>query len=502
MIRNVFLFLGILVLAVFDNALCQAQSDPNTGGFGIPRGLITKTDKASEGCVYFSPLLSSTTYLINMDGEVVHTWESEFGPSGWVYLKENGNLLRGGRDPLAPKFGGGGQGGWIQEFTWDGDLVWNYRLANDQHLAHHDVAVLPNGNILAIAWEEKTVEEALQAGRTQDRIPAAGVWPDVIFELQPRGDKDAEIVWEWHIWDHLIQHVDDSKDNFGDPSKHPELLDINLQGPVPPPITQEEIENRKKRNQAVTNSTPENRGSDIYHTNAINYNEKLDQIIMSSPDLNEIFVIDHSTTSSEAAGHIGGRWGRGGDFLYRWGNPENYGHGDSTDQILGGQHDVQWIPAGYPGGGNMLVFNNNVSDRKGFSAVLELNAEMKGKEYVGASDGVFGPSDPAWSFMGDEPHAFFAPFISGAHRMKNGHTFVTEGPKGRFMEVTTDGEVVWDYMTPYAGYVRMPDGTTPQPIGPFEYAVFRATHIPTDHPALSGKSLKPIVPQPDPYTIE
>ncbi len=156
MIKHFLPFLAILLLMFFDYS-CAAQPDPNTGGLGIPRGLITKTDGATEGYVYFSPLQSSTTYLINMSGAVVHTWESEFGPSGWVYLKENGNLLRGGRDPLAPRFGGGGQGGWIQEFTWDGDLVWNYRLANDQHLAHHDIAVLPNGNILAIAWEEKTV---------------------------------------------------------------------------------------------------------------------------------------------------------------------------------------------------------------------------------------------------------------------------------------------------------------------------------------------------------
>jgi hypothetical protein len=98
--------------------------------------------------------------------------------------------------------------------------------------------------------------------------------------------------------------------------------------------------------------------------------------------------------------------------------------------------------------------------------------------------------------------AAFSPFISGAHRRANGNTFVTVGAKGRYIEVTPEGKVVWDYWTPYAGYVRMKDGTTPQPVGNLVYATFRATHIPIDHPAVKDKVLKPLDPQPEVYKEE
>lgn len=478
----------------------SAQNMRDLAGIDMPRGLIKKTDGASSGFVFFSPLLSATTYMVNMSGEVVHTWESEYGPSGWVYLKENGHLLRGGRDPEAPVFAGGGQGGWMQEFTWEGELVWEYRFASDQYLAHHDVAIMPNGNILAIAWEAKTVDQALQAGRKPEMIPKAGLWPDMVVELEPQGKDDARIVWEWHLWDHLVQDFDETKINYGDPAAHPELVDINFGGPLPPPVTKEKLDSLRSINNASTNSTPENRGSDLFHINAIHYNARLDQIALSSPDLNEIFIIDHSTTTEEAAGHTGGRWGKGGDLLYRWGNPQNYRQGDSTHQQLAGQHDVKWIDEGVPGAGNLLVFNNQVpGSAPGYSSVLEISPPFSEKGYSLADNGRFGPEEPAWRYIAEDTSSFYAPFISGAQRLNNGNTLITSGPQGRFFEVTPAGALLWEYWTPYAGYVRMPDGTTPQPVGPFTYATFRATHVSSDHPAVRGKELKGVAPQPPVY---
>jgi hypothetical protein len=465
-------------------------------GVSIPRGLTLKTSETTPGYVLFNPLSSAKTFLLDMDGLVVKTWESDFGPSGWLYLRENGNLARGGRDPETPVFDGGGQGGWIEEFNWEGEIVWKYKLSSSEYLAHHDVAIMPNGNYLAIAWEAKSTEEAIDLGRDPDIIPKAGLWPDWVVELKPVGRDSAIKVWEWHLWDHLVQEFDESKQNFGKVSDHPELFNINL-GRLPKPVTKEELDEKRKRGNANTNDTPENQGSEMNHINAIHYNETLDQIVLSSPNYDEIFIIDHSTTTEEAASHEGGRGGKGGDLLYRWGNPENYNRGDSTDRKLGGQHDVKWIDKGLPGEGNLMVFNNQVPYAKpGYSAVFELKTEFTGDGYAINDKGIYGPDSPYWSYVSKDTLSFFSPFISGAHRMNNGNTFVTEGTKGRYFEVNKKGDLLWEYLTPYSGDKRMPDGTKVQPVGPFQYASFRATHIMMDNPAIKDKLLEPIDPQP------
>ncbi|MEJ2133585.1 MAG: aryl-sulfate sulfotransferase, partial [Gammaproteobacteria bacterium] len=144
---------------------------------------------------------------------------------GSLYLLDNGHLIRGAREPEVPAFWGGGQGGRIQELTWDGEIVWDYLLASEEHLLHHDFEVLPNGNVLAIAWEKRTPEEARRAGRKPDRTPEGGLWPDKIVELEPLPPNDARIVWEWHMWDHIVQNHDASLRGYGEPSAHPELVD-------------------------------------------------------------------------------------------------------------------------------------------------------------------------------------------------------------------------------------------------------------------------------------
>lgn len=494
-------FLSLLLISsckTNTNESDASPQGPNIGGLGMPRGLISSSEGHTDGYVFFNPLLSSTTYLVNSAGEVVHTWDSEYGPSGCTYLKDNGNLVRGGRDPENTVFDGGGQGGVIQEFDWDGNIVWEYKYSDDQHMTHHDIALMPNGNILALSWESKSPEEAITAGMKEDFIPKAGIWPDMIVELKPKGANEADIIWEWHIWDHMIQDHDEFKSNYGNPAEHPELMNINLGEPLPELKTKEELDEARARNNANTNDTPENQGADMYHLNAIDYNAELDQIVVSSPALNEIFIIDHSTTTAEAAGHTGGKWGKGGDILYRWGNPQNYSRGDSSTHILGGQHDVRWIGKGYPGEGNLMVFNNFIPLPKGgYSAVMEITPPLTESGYSINNDEAFGPTAPSWIYMAKDTASFFGPFISGAHRMSNGNTFINEGPKGRYFEVTPNGDILWDYWTPYSGDARMPDGTFPQPVGPFIYATFRATHIPKDHPAVANRTLSALNPQPD-----
>jgi hypothetical protein len=445
---------------------------------------------------------SASVYLINRKGEVVHEWKGNYGVMG-AYLCEDGALVQNAVDPDFPVFAGGGETGRIQKISWDSKLLWDFEYANEQFHAHHDFTIMPNGNILAIAWEAKTPEEVLAAGRKPELTPKAGLWPDKIVEIAPEGERGGRIVWEWHMWDHLIQDYDATKANYGRPADHPELLDFNVGDSLPKLITQDSMNVLKAQDRARRNETPENRGSDLYHVNAIKYNADLDQIAFSSPDLSEIFIIDHSTTTKQAAGHTGGRWGKGGDFLYRWGNPENYHRGDSTDQKLFHQHDIRWIEKGKPGAGNLTVFNNDIpnKDTLNYSAIHEITPPTDEKgNYIIEKGKAFGPENPVWTYVAPDTVSFFSGFISGAHRMNNGNTFINEGARGRYFEVTKDGKIVWEYLNPYRGDIRKPNGDPNPPI-PMTYFGFRSTFVPADHPGLANRKLEPLNPQPKVFKL-
>lgn len=298
------------------------------------------------------------------------------------------------------------------------------------------------------------------------------------------------------MWDHTIQDLDPSLANHGVPSEHPELIDIN--GDRDPPERSEEEATRFRDLGYVPADVEDAPPADFMHTNAVAYNAALDQIALSIPGYNELWIIDHSTTTTEAAGSTGGRWGHGGDVLYRWGNPRSYGRGWDADRRLGGQHDVRWVPEGLSGAGNILVYNNNVTGPEGtYSAVFEISPPTDEEgNYVLPRTDAFGPVTPAWTYAAADKTSFYSPFISGAHRLPGGHTLIASGAQGRFFEVTAVGEIVWEHWTPYSGHVQMPDGSPPHPVGEFPYAVFRATKISPDHPALSGRTLAPLEPQP------
>ena len=328
-------------------------------GYFSKRGLIKNTDKATPGYILFNPASSTHTYLMNKQGEIVHRWSGELN-SMQAYLKENGNLVRLERDPDFPVFAAGGQGGRVREYTWDGEMIWDFKYATDKNLTHHDIELLPNGNILAIAYEVKSKAEAIAAGRDPEHIAVAGVWPDKIMEIEPVKPNGGKIVWEWRMWDHLVQDKFKDKANYGQLSANPRKININVFDPHGAPPPAEQIEQLKKMGWLTSNASVDSWDSDITHTNAVAYNKKLDQIAFSVPGYCEVFVIDHSTTTAEAKGSTGGRWGHGGDLLYRWGNPQNYGRGGPEDQVLYYQHDIRWVEDNCPGAGNLMVFNNDI----------------------------------------------------------------------------------------------------------------------------------------------
>lgn len=538
---------ALVVFAAASNAAAQGGPGPGardggdaprTSDAAKDRGLKRNEPGALQGYTLLSPLQSRSTYLVDMQGQVVHEWKTESGPGQSDYLLANGHLLRTARVEGETRFRGGGIGGRVQEFDWDGKLVWDYKISDEHHHQHHDIEPLPNGNVLMIVWESKTKEEALARGRDEAHVSDEGFWPDAILEVQPVLPDSGKVVWEWHVWDHLVQDRDAKKANYGKVAEHPELLDINADHPSAAPLTEEEKRLREERERKMRASgyvgggdddedSPRDRrrvggsgappnggdapkdggnaggtaaggdraaprdgqagdgrnsprdgqggdgrnsrrgpasgfggggpggGADWMHTNAVDYDAKNDLIVISSHNTNELYVLDHGTTTAEAASHAGGKRGHGGDLLYRWGNPRAYGAGTAKDQQLFAQHDTRFIADGMPGAGHVMVFDNGQGRPDGeYSRVVELELPFDAvKGFTKEQGAAFGPKAPVWSYQ--DPEHFSSFFISGADRLANGDTLICEGASGRVFEVTADKKIVWEYLSPLGGDLPM-----------------------------------------------
>lgn len=471
---------------------------PAAGGRQTRKGLILNTRAAFFGYTLIAPLTSTKTYLVDLNGKLVHSWPGKHAPGQAVYLLDDGSLLRCERQPRNRDFGGGGIGGRVVRIARDGKLLWEFVYADEKHCLHHDVKPMPNGHVLMIAWEKKTRDEALAAGRDEDEMTGEEMWPDCMIEVEPRGASGGRIVWEWHLWDHLVQEINRRKPNFGVVAEHSELVDLNYRPRAPreTPAEMERLRSLGYMGGAPPKDEEEGGGgpprfgpgpgmgrgpggvdmrADWCHTNAIDYNARLDQIALSVHNFNEIWIIDHGTTAKEAAGHNGGRYGRGGDLLYRWGNPRAYGAGGAKDQRLFAQHDVRWIPKESPGAGHLMVFNNGPGRPDGrYSSIVEIAAPMSSRgDYRRETGKAFDPAEPTWEYTAPNRADFFASHISGAQRLANGNTLICSGEEGRVFEVNAAGKTVWDYVNPYRERDD-PDGGPgpfggPPPWGPWRW---------------------------------
>ena len=375
-----------------------------------------------------------TSYLRDVDGTLINSWNHTTGAASMPYLYSPG-IESGFENSLLyypcrvnnPTMNTGGVGGRVEIYNWEGDLLWSYNLSDNDYQHHHDIDVLPNGNILLIAWERKYSSEWSPMGRVSVNNNLNQMWSTAIFEVEPNLETgDAIIVWEWHLWDHLIQDISPEYGAFyGDISEHPELMDINC-------------------GNVGNNGGPGGQANgDWMHVNAIDYNPYLDQIAISARHQDEIYIIDHSTTTQEASTHSGGNSGMGGDFLYRWGNPSNYERGDNSDSILNGQHSINWIEQGFPGEGNLILYNNQHTGNS--SAVLEIIPPLNEDRTYDISDNQpYGPDSYHWIHQGN----YFSDVQSGAFRLPNGNTLITDANDAYIFEVTDDGEQVWSYEYP------------------------------------------------------
>jgi hypothetical protein len=368
-----------------------------------------------EGHILYSPMYDTTTYLMNETGIVNHTWQSSIAPTLESYMLENGSIVRSIWS---------GRGG-FQKISWNSTILWEYLYTRDSSYYSHDIIPLPNGDVIMIMQEIKSRASAIQAGRDPNTF-GNDFRPDFLIQVHQTGPTSGEIVWEWHMWDHLIQDYDFDKDNYGNVSQHPELIDINF---------------------------GDDFTGDWIHMNSVDYNPKFDQILMSAHNFNEVWIIDHSTTTEEAASHEGGQYNHGGDLLYRWGNPQAYDRGTPDGERLFFQHQVTWIKPGLPGAGNILVFSNG-NNRPGGprSSADEFIPEVNNDtgEYHLHGDGTYGPYDLTWHYL--IPIEYYSSTLSGVQRMINGNTLICSGEIGTFIEVTPDKQIVWIYTNPYPDY--------------------------------------------------
>ncbi|MFD0964719.1 aryl-sulfate sulfotransferase [Pseudofulvibacter geojedonensis] len=408
-------------------------------------GLLHYNSNVSDGYLLFGHKQDNDVYLINNCGEVVNHWLTD-NRLGVAYLLDNGNLLKSG-------------GGFLELRDWDNSLLWKVDLTVYGLDQHHDIEPMPNGNVLVLSRDVYTSAEAIAQGRNPSLVNTE-LRSEKIVEIQPVGTNSLNVVWEWKIWDHLIQDFSAAQPNFGVVANHPELLDLNL----------------------GTSS------SNWIHANAVEYNETLDQIVFSSRKMNEIYVIDHSTTILEAASHTGGNSGKGGDFLWRWGNPINYDQGTAGDQKLYGQHDPKWIPNGYPNAGKLSLFNNGTGRTPEYSSVhiIDTQVDINGNYSISGS---FLPNDFFWSWDGSVlGTTVFSNSQSGANVQPNGNVLFCETVPGRISEIDSSGNLVWSYENPIGTSNYVQGDMIPNS----QNQVFRAEKYPANFVGFTGKDLTPI----------
>jgi hypothetical protein len=396
-------------------------------------------EKAYDGYTLFSPMTNSkTTYLIDMEGNVVHKWETQYTPGLYAILLENGNLLRGGRILDSPVTIGG-VGGIVQEIDWSGKVVWEYKMSSPTETQHHCFARMPNGNTLILGWEYKSNDEALAKGRDPKSFPPSvfaggkwhyGFWPDFVREV----DKSGKAVWEWHAWDHI--------------GKGPTKLDINYKLP-----------------EAVGEYYS---NFDWTHFNTLDYNPKTDQVIVNSRNMSETMLIDHKT----------------GQIQWRWGNPCAYGQGecpkyyDNASQQLFGSHHASFLE-----NGNIQIFDNG-SERPEGNRSRVVEVDPKTNKIV-------------WEYYSNDSTSFYSYRQGAAQRLPNGNTLITSTQHGHLFEVTAKKEIVWEYVVPIQNnkpVCAIEDGDGKNSVNNM---VHRSYRYGKDYPGLKGKDLSKKTPLTD-----
>lgn len=426
------------ILFVFSIIVCTGLQAQTVGV------LVNEPSRTTPGFTLFAPFVVTTTFLIDNDGQLIHTWPSAYNAGQATMLLNDGSIMRCGTLGVQAPLNGGGAGGVVERIAWDGSLMWRYVRCSPAGRLHHDLDVLPNGNILVQEWYPISRDSALALGRRPSQLTDTTLWLERLLEIRPQGTDSGEVVWSWDVVDHLIQDADSTKPNFGVRSEHPERIDINAGGSL----------------------------KDWLHCNSVRYDPDLNEVLFSAHGLNEIMIISRATNT----------------LVYRWGNPKNYGIGDSTNQMLFGQHDARWVLPGRTGAGNIGIFNNGVKRPGGNVSSLDEIVPPRNTNgtYTREPGTAFGPTTLAWHYVGPTGQRMNALILSGWTRQTNDNAVICYGDQGLMAEVTLSGDIVWKYLSPVTqnGIVQQGQTVANNP-------VFKINRYVAEHPAFVGKDLHP-----------
>lgn len=341
---------------------------------------------------------ATTAYELNKDGSKGTIYNFDLRLGNDITLLENGNLLGIFKPAENAPFSFGGSGGVLRELGPNGTTVeWEYSVVTNNELAHHDLAKLPNGNVITLIWERIPLAQALTMGAST----TTDIFLEKIIEINPNNN---EIVWQWKSWEHIVQDQFEDRDNYGNLRNNLNKIDINY------------------------NSSQAN--GDWMHANAITYDERRDLIFISVNFYHEVWVVDHSTTTAEASGSTGGDQNKGGDLVYRFGNPTTY-DGIGT-KFLDNVHHPNFSMAN---NSQLLMFSNGGTVEQ--STVFEIAIP----ETLSLDADVDNSPQLLWDYT--HPDLFHGK-ISGAVKLENGNVLITEGDYG-FWEITPEKRIAWKY---------------------------------------------------------
>jgi hypothetical protein len=417
---------------------------------------IYRPDRTWNGYTVLSPLGTQAAIVIDMNGHIVKQWDGYINSAGGPARVFPGGVVVGAAGANPPRQ----ESLELVERDFNGNVLW--RFDHNEQIQMRDGQTKETKTIWALRqhhdWQREDfpagyyspgVSPRVDGGNTLILTHTNHVQPKVAATAMLEDDRiievswEGKIVWEWVASDHV--------DEFH--------FDKDARGVI-----------------ASASGSNAARGSfDWMHINSATYvgpNHWFDEgdkrfapnnVIISSRESSFVAVIARDGSVV---------WQMGPDFSA---SPELR----AIRQIIG-QHHAHFIPKGLPGAGDLLVFDNGGPSGYGKPSPIALNGQGI---YARPTSRVL-EIDPVslkliWSYTSP---TFFATNISGAQRLPNGNTLVTEGPGGRLFEVTQDGAIVWEYVFPifttaarptnsvYRGY-RLPYDWIPQLARPTEQPV-------------------------------